>query len=160
MGTDWNGSGNTEQDRPDAMPTAANVDKGSLNNRPYYPQGPRGKGAGCVLAHNSGQGPDFFAIDLRVSKFIPIGGQRSLEQLAEFFNITNRVNQNIQSELGPEGNVRSSQYYPRRLRRGDIMATQTYDPFQAQIGIRLNFELTRPCPAATVSNPGKRLPQT
>jgi hypothetical protein len=35
--------------------------------------------------------------------------------------------------------VRSSQFYLRRLMRGEIADTATFDPFQAQIGFRFNF---------------------
>jgi hypothetical protein len=79
-------------------------------------------------------GPDYFSIDLRLSKFVSFGDKRSIEQVAEAFNLTNRVN-----ERTPSGNVRSSQYYLRRQMRGEIMSTSTFDPFQAQIGARLNF---------------------
>jgi hypothetical protein len=137
MGTDWNGNGNSEQDRPDSVPTTANLDQGSINARPYYPEGPRLRGADGVLPRNSGIGPDFFTIDLRVSKFIRFGN-RSVEILGEFFNLTNRLN--VEQ---PSGNVRSSQFYLRRLMRGEIADTATFDPFQAQIGFRFNFQRLR-----------------
>ena len=133
MGTDWNGNGNSEQDRPNSIPTVDNIDEGSINERPYYPEGPRLRGADGVLARNSGEGPDFFTIDLRLSKIIRFG-ERSLELLVEGFNVTNRVNERWYS-----GNVRSSQYYLRRQLDGKIGGTGTHDPFQAQLGVRLNF---------------------
>jgi hypothetical protein len=136
MGTDWNGNGNTEQDRPDSSPTRENVDAGTINSRPYYPQGPSGRGADGVLPRNSGRSPDYLTLDLRVSKVFPLGGNRSVEVLAEFFNLTNRVNQDPREM---DGNVRSTQYYLRRLNRGEIAATGTYDPFQGQLGLRINF---------------------
>ena len=115
------------------MPTTANVDVGTANTRPYNPVGPSGRGADGVLERNAGIGPDFVSVDLRASKFIRFGN-RSIEVLAEFFNLFNRVN------VGqPSGNVRSSQYYLRRIMRGEIPDTSTFDPFQAQIGFRFNF---------------------
>jgi hypothetical protein len=134
MGTDWNGNGNSEQDRPDSVPTAANIDQGTADTRPYNPEGPRGRGADGALGRNAGKGPDFFTIDLRLSKLVKAGGHRSLELLAEAFNLTNRVN-----ETGYSGNVRSSNYYLRRRLRGTIGGTGTADPFQLQLGVRLNF---------------------
>jgi hypothetical protein len=133
MGTDWNGNGNSEQDRPDSMPTADNIDAGSLNSRPYYPAGTRLRGADGMLPRNAATGPNYFTVDARVSRFVRFGS-RSVELLAEFFNLTNRVN------VGqPSGNVRSSQYYLRRGMRGEIADTSTFDPFQAQLGLRFNF---------------------
>jgi hypothetical protein len=54
MGTDWNGNGNSEQDRPDSMPTTANLDQGSINDRPYYPEGSSPRG-GWALASQLGR---------------------------------------------------------------------------------------------------------
>jgi hypothetical protein len=138
MGTDWNGNGNASQDRPNSLPTAQNIDQGTADTRPYNPQGPRLLGADGTLGRNAGVGPNFFTVDLRVSRFIRFGN-RSVEVLAEFFNLSNRVNQSIPFTGNTAGNVRSSQYYLRRLARDEIMATSTFDPFQAQIGFRLNF---------------------
>jgi hypothetical protein len=138
MGTDWNGNGNTSQDRPSALPTPENIDQGTADTRPYNPQGPRLFGADGELERNAGEGPNFFTIDLRLSKFVRFG-DRSIEVLAEFFNMTNRVNQSIPFTGNAAGNTRSTQYYLRRLARDEIMATSTYDPFQAQIGIRFSF---------------------
>jgi hypothetical protein len=138
MGTDWNGNGNASQDRPNSIPTAQNVDQGTADTRPYNPQGPRLFGADGALGRNAGVGPNFFTVDLRVSRFIRFGN-RSVEVLAEFFNLSNRVNQSIPFTGNTAGNVRSSQFYLRRLARDEIMATSTFDPFQAQIGFRLNF---------------------
>lgn len=134
MGTDWNGNLNTEQDRPDSIPTRDNIDQGTADTRPYNPQGPRLRGADGKLPRNSGKGPDHFSIDARVSKLIRFAGRRSIELLAEAFNLTNRVN-----EQDYDGNVRSTQYYLRRQMRGEIGGTETFDPFQAQVGFRLNF---------------------
>lgn len=134
MGTDWNGSGNTEQDRPDSIPTRDNIDQGTIDARPYYPQGPRLRGADGRLQRNSGKGPDYFTIDARFSKVFRLGARRSIELIAEAFNLTNRVNEDAY-----DGNVRSTQYYLRRQVKGEIGGTETFDPFQAQVGFRLNF---------------------
>ena len=134
MGTDWNGNGNPAQDRPDSRPTRDNIDQGTVNNRPYYPQGPADRGADGRLPRNSGEGPDYFSIDARISRPFPFFGKRSVELIVEGFNLTNRVN-----ERAYNGNVRSDQYYLRRQMRGEIGGTQTFDPFQAQVGFRLNF---------------------
>jgi hypothetical protein len=135
MGTDWNGNGSSTADRPDSLPTPANIDQGTADTRPYNPQGPRLFGADGKLPRDLGVGPNFFTVDLRVSRFIRFGN-RSVEVLGEFFNLTNRVNEHANFV---SGNVRSTQYYLRRLARDEISATNTYDPFQAQIGFRFNF---------------------
>ena len=69
MGTDWNGNGNTEQDRPDSLPTRDNVDQGTADTRPQNPAGPRGRGADGKLERNVGKGPDFFTIDPRLPRY-------------------------------------------------------------------------------------------
>ena len=138
MGTDWNGNGNASQDRPNSLPTSENIDQGTADTRPYNPQGPRLFGLEGELVRNAGEGPNFFTLDMRLSRFFRFG-DRSIEVLAEFFNLTNRVNQSIPLTGNAAGNTRSTQYYLRRLGRDEIMSTSTYDPFQAQIGIRFNF---------------------
>lgn len=138
MGTDWNGNGSSVQDRPSSLPTAENIDIGTADTRLYNPQGPRLFGADGELVRNAGEGPNFFTVDMRLSKFFNFGN-RSIEVLAEFFNMSNRVNQSIPFTGNAAGNTRSTQYYLRRLSRDEIMSTSTYDPFQAQIGIRFNF---------------------
>jgi hypothetical protein len=138
MGADWNGNGSAVQDRPNSLPTTSNVDEGTADTRPYNPQGPRLFGADGELQRNSGVGPNFFTVDMRVSKFIRFG-DRSLELLAEFFNMSNRVNPSIPLTGNVAGNTRSTNYYLRRFARDEIISTSTYDPFQAQIGIRFSF---------------------
>jgi hypothetical protein len=138
MGTDWNGNGSSVQDRPSSLPTPENIDAGTTDTRPYNPQGPRLFGADGELERNAGDGPNFFTVDMRLSKFF-FFGDRSIEVLAEFFNLSNRVNQSIPFTGNAAGNTRSTQYYLRRLARDEIMSTSTFDPFQAQIGIRFNF---------------------
>jgi len=51
-------------------------------------------GAGCIgsLGRNAFIGPDFFTIDLRVGKRIPLGERLRLDLLADAFNLLNRTN--------------------------------------------------------------------
>ena len=47
---------------------------------------------GDFIPRNAGQGADFFTINLRLSRTIPLAGRARLEALAEVFNLTNREN--------------------------------------------------------------------
>ncbi len=87
-------------------------------------------------------GPDFFAVNLRVTYAAPIGGKVKADVIVEFFNLTNRVNYDVNSlqngeflsgptlanpTLGAVKNPRFGQY------------TSTLPPFETQIGFRLRF---------------------
>jgi hypothetical protein len=76
-------------------------------------------------ARNSVRGPMFWQADLAVSRRITLGGTASLELRAELFNVLNRTN-----FRAPNGNRSAAAF-------GTI--TQTYDPRQAQLGVKLNF---------------------
>ena len=75
---------------------------------------------------NTVRGPYFWQIDLQVGKRIAMPWpQGSLELRAEFFNLLNRSN-----FRAPNGNRSANAF-------GTI--TQTYDPRQMQLGVKLNF---------------------
>jgi len=74
---------------------------------------------------NSVRAPVFWQVDLAVARRIRLGGSSSVELRAEFFNLVNRAN-----FRAPNANRSSAGF-------GTI--TQTYDPRQMQLGVRLLF---------------------
>ncbi|MGH9350134.1 MAG: TonB-dependent receptor plug domain-containing protein, partial [Vicinamibacterales bacterium] len=75
---------------------------------------------------NSVRGPHFWQVDLQVGKRITMPWQAgSIELRAEFFNLINRSN-----FRAPNGNRSAAAF-------GTI--TQTYDPRQMQLGVKINF---------------------
>jgi hypothetical protein len=75
---------------------------------------------------NTVRGPYFWQIDLMVGKRIPMPWPSgSVELRAEFFNLLNRSN-----FRAPNGNRSAAAF-------GTI--TQTYDPRQMQLGVKVNF---------------------
>jgi hypothetical protein len=74
---------------------------------------------------NSVRGPLFWQNDLAVSRRLALAGTVALELRAEFFNLFNRTN-----FRAPNGNRSAAAF-------GTI--TQTYDPRQAQLGLKLTF---------------------
>lgn len=79
------------------------------------------------LGRNTNIGPGFFMLDMRVSKFLALGGRR-LEAFVEAFNLLNRVN------LGrPVGNL-SSRNFGKPV---DLSGGAT--PRQVEIGVRFDF---------------------
>jgi hypothetical protein len=77
-------------------------------------------------ARNSVRGPAFWQIDLALSRRIPMPWPSgSVEFRAEFFNLLNRTN-----FRAPNGNRSAAAF-------GTI--TTTYDPRQAQLGLKINF---------------------
>jgi hypothetical protein len=47
---------------------------------------------GSFVARNVGRGPDYFAINLRLSRTFPVGRRAQLDAMAEVFNLANREN--------------------------------------------------------------------
>src|ERR1043165_5301544 len=62
------------------------------NGAPSSAASPPDAHVGAFIGRNSGDGPDFFTLNLRVSRTIPIGRRVKIEPLAEVFNATNRIN--------------------------------------------------------------------
>ena len=77
------------------------------------------------VTYNSLRGDGYFTLDLRLSRTFGLGGDRSLQLIVEAFNITNAVNFNRYN-----GNEQSALFK---------QATQALNPFQAQLGVRLDF---------------------
>ncbi len=77
------------------------------------------------VPYNSLRGDGYFSLDLRLSRTFALGGPRRLQLIVEAFNITNTVNFNSFN-----GNEQSALFK---------QATQALNPFQAQLGLRLDF---------------------
>jgi hypothetical protein len=92
---------------------------------------------------NIGKGPSYTALDLRISRRFALGGEaRTLELIAEGFNLLNRTN--FRSVNNVVGNITVEQL-PERVEgfRGvptDPLAfSSAFDPRQFQLGLRINF---------------------
>jgi hypothetical protein len=80
-----------------------------------------------TLGRNTLRGPNYFSLDVRLSKFVPLPKMKA-EVFAEAFNATNYYGYNI-----PNGNLRSSTF-------GQSTALQTGTaPRRVELGFRLNF---------------------
>lgn len=77
------------------------------------------------IRYNSLRGDDYFSLDLRLSRIFSMGEDRRLQLILEAFNATNAVNFNRFN-----GNEQSDLFQ---------QATQALNPFQAQLGVRLDF---------------------
>lgn len=83
------------------------------------------------VGRNEGEGPDYFAVDLRLSKRIYFsGGERDLELLVEVFNLFNRKNYSTVNNVYGPG--------PTPLPTFD-QPTAAYAARQIQLGARLTF---------------------
>jgi hypothetical protein len=85
------------------------------------------------IPRNAGAGSDFFSLNMRASRRIPVGGRVSVEALIEAFNVTNRTNvvtRNTNFGPGP---------YPSQPLSTFDQATAVGDPRTFQIGLRLRF---------------------
>jgi hypothetical protein len=112
-----------------------NGDRHSTNDRPI--------GAG----RNTGQGPDFISLDLRVGKSFRLGERAQLNFLAEGFNVFNRANfasvNNVVGPTCPECSVLGRTFVQPGL--GNVLPSQglgftsAFTPRQLQFGARLAF---------------------
>ncbi|HTK28505.1 MAG TPA: carboxypeptidase regulatory-like domain-containing protein [Vicinamibacterales bacterium] len=88
---------------------------------------------GAFIARNSGTGPDFFSLSLRVSRRVRVGDRLRLEGIAEGFNLTNRVNVvTLNGNFGPGT-------YPSSPASSFGQITAVGDPRSAQFAVRLSF---------------------
>jgi len=85
------------------------------------------------IDRNAGEGPDFFSVNLRLSRSFPLGGRARAEALAEVFNLTNRQN-NVQLQ----GNFGSGAYPTSPSTTfGQVLAVG--DPRSVQLALRFKF---------------------
>ena len=88
---------------------------------------------GAFIDRNTGEGPDFFTMSLRLSRAFAFGGSMKVEGLVEVFNPTNRAN-----VLTINGNFGAGAYPTNpSLTYGQVTAVG--DPRSAQLGLRVRF---------------------
>jgi hypothetical protein len=88
---------------------------------------------GEFLPRNAGQGPDFFSLNLRLSRSFPIRGRARIEALAEVFNLTNRANAvTVNGNFGPGA-------YPTNPSPTFGQVTAVGEPRSVQLGLRFGF---------------------
>jgi hypothetical protein len=88
---------------------------------------------GAFIGRNTGTGPDFFSLSLRVSRAFAIGRSVQMEGLAEGFNLTNRVNVvTMNSNFGTGA-------YPGNPSPSFGQITAVGEPRSFQFGLRFKF---------------------
>jgi Carboxypeptidase regulatory-like domain len=88
---------------------------------------------GEFIGRNTGTGPDFFSLSLRVSRAFALGHGVKLDALVEGFNLTNRVNiVTVNSNFG-------SGAYPTNPSPTFGQVTAVGDPRSFQLGARVRF---------------------
>jgi hypothetical protein len=88
---------------------------------------------GEFIERNSGTGPDFFSLSVRVSRAFALGRNVRLDALVEGFNLTNRANVvSVNSNFGPGA-------YPTNPSPTFGQVTAVGDPRAFQLGARLRF---------------------
>ena len=94
------------------------------------------------LGRNAGIGPNFFSVDMRLTREFPLSEAVSLQVTGEAFNLLNRTN--FKTVNGVVGDA-SLEDLPERLvgRRGPVTEpfsfASAFDPRQFQFGLRLTF---------------------
>jgi outer membrane receptor protein involved in Fe transport len=88
---------------------------------------------GEFIPRNAGTGPDFFSVNLRLSRTFPVRGRARIEALAEVFNLTNREN-----VVALNGNFGAGAY-PGNPSATFGQTTAVADPRSFQFGLRLSF---------------------
>jgi hypothetical protein len=88
---------------------------------------------GAFLPRNAGTGPDFFSLNLRLSRTFTLRDRVRLEGAVEVFNLTNRVN-----VVTVNGNFGAGAY-PTNPSSDFGQATAIGEPRSAQLAVRLRF---------------------
>jgi hypothetical protein len=90
----------------------------------------------------SEDGPNFAAVNLRVTYGLPLGGRAKADVMAEFFNLFDRVNYDVNLLLNGEflsGPTLASPALPAVVNPRFKQYTATLPPFEAQLGVRVTF---------------------
>jgi hypothetical protein len=88
---------------------------------------------GAFIGRNTGTGPDFFSLSVRLSRTFAVGRGVQIEGLAEGFNLSNRVNVlTLNSNFG-------AGVYPANPSSTFGQVTAVGDPRSFQFGLRLKF---------------------
>jgi hypothetical protein len=88
---------------------------------------------GAFIPRNAGEGPDFFSLNLRLSRTFRMGDRARLVALGEVFNVTNR--RNVVSMNGNFG----SGTYPTSPSATFGQVTAVGEPRSVQLGLRVIF---------------------
>ena len=93
---------------------------------------------GCTgnLGRNAFTRPNFFQIDLRVARKIPISERWSAEIIADGFNMLNRFNA---SDVNPVCDLTASFPSPGVATCSGGQRTAAYDPRTFQFALKINF---------------------
>ena len=87
-----------------------------------------------------GSGPDFWTVDARLSKSVPIGDRVSVEFIAEAFNLFNRLNfgsvNNTVGVMAPPFDLTGRS---DRSPSEPLGFTSAFDTREIQLGFRVNF---------------------
>jgi outer membrane receptor protein involved in Fe transport len=87
----------------------------------------------AFIPRNSGEGSDFFTLNLRLSRAFPVGGNARVEGLVEAFNLTDRVNNLTRNSTFGGG------AYPTNPVSSFNQITAVGDPRTFQFGVRFTF---------------------
>jgi hypothetical protein len=88
---------------------------------------------GAFMPRNAGTGPDFFGLNLRLSRTFGVGARLKAEGLLEAFNVTNRVN-----VVSVNGNFGAGAY-PSAPAPNFGTPTAVGDPRALQLGVRMRW---------------------
>jgi Carboxypeptidase regulatory-like domain/TonB dependent receptor len=88
---------------------------------------------GAFIPRNAGAGPDFFSLNLRLSRAFQVSSRLRLEGLIEAFNVTNRVN-----VVTVNGNFGTGAY-PSNPLPSFGQPTAVGDPRAFQLGVRMRW---------------------
>ncbi len=123
-GVDLDGDGTTIEDRPDGL--ALNQGgRASEANLAIINAFRQSRGLGTVTLDQLGKHYPYFNVDMRLTKNIRFGGDRSLELMAEVFNLFNRTNFS-----SPIGTLTSAAF---------LQVSSAADGREAQFAIRMRF---------------------
>lgn len=90
----------------------------------------------------SEEGPDFAQVNLRVTYALPLGSRARADLIAEFFNLFNRDNLDVNSIQNSEflsGPTLANAALPAVANTRYGQYTATLPPFEAQLGVRIVF---------------------
>jgi hypothetical protein len=122
--TDLDGDGTSSEDRPDGLALNAGG-VASEANLAIINAFRAARGLSAVTLEQLGKNYHYVSVDLRLSKSIRFGGSRSLELMAEVFNLFNRVNFG-----SPNGSLTSPTF---------LQVSSTSEAREAQFGVRFRF---------------------
>ena len=108
--------------------TELNNDRHNTTDRPFF------------AGRNTGIGPSFWTFDTRLSRRFGLGESRSLELMAEAFNLFNHLNYSSVNNV--VGNISGPFNLHGRDDRGPndpLGFTAAYDPRRIQLGVRFAF---------------------